>query len=124
MKFFKKHIALFFCLLFLVSQASYVFHTYLEPHNHTHTNNTLEFSTVDFTPLAVETAEFSTAIYDCLLCHQFKLTKVIIAYENKLKVKEPIATHYLKIEYVEPYTFFYLLSNSSLRAPPTVSLAA
>ncbi|WKB82973.1 hypothetical protein QYR09_08005 [Cellulophaga lytica] len=123
MKFFKKHIAIFFCLLFFVSQISYVFHTYLEPHNHNH-YTTLESKSVDHNSLLLENTEFTTAIYDCLLCHQFKLSKIVVAYENKLQIKKETSTHYLKTAYVEPYTFFYFLSNSPLRAPPSTSLIA
>lgn len=110
-------------MIFLASQGSYVFHNFLEPHNHNH-YTALNTSNVEINPLVLESTEFVTAVYDCLLCHQFKVTKVIVAYENRLKVKNPTKTCYPKIGYVEPFTFLYLLSNSSLRAPPSTGLAA
>ncbi|WP_139254309.1 hypothetical protein [Cellulophaga fucicola] len=122
MNFFRKHIAIFFCLLFLVSQASYVFHNFSEPHNHNH-YAALDSKDKDISPLVIENTEFTTAVYDCLLCHQFKLTKVVVANENKLQIIKPTLTHYSNTEYVAPYTFLYLLSNSSLRAPPATVLA-
>lgn len=106
----------------MVSQASYVFHNYSEPHNHKH-YTTLKPKSTNYSSLFLENSEFTTAVYDCLLCHQFKLTKVVVGYENKLQIKKSTTTYYSKIEYVEPYTFFYLLSNSPLRAPPTIDLA-
>ncbi|MDO6852133.1 hypothetical protein Q4599_00970 [Cellulophaga lytica] len=83
---------------------------------------TLHTSTTEQSPTVLESAEVVTAVYDCLLCHQFKLTKVNVAYENKLQTSKVLTTNYSKIGYVEPITSPYLLSNSSLRAPPSTGL--
>lgn len=120
LKIYKKHIAIFFVLLFIVSQINHGLHNILEPHSHSHCTHSLIDE--DNTDLAVNISDKKDVIYngfhDCLLCQQHQSLKFYNADSFQFKPKKTITNTYKGFTYIKPLLTSYLLRSTSLRAPP------
>ncbi|WP_103866203.1 hypothetical protein [Aquimarina sp. I32.4] len=119
MKEYKKHIALFFALLFIVSQLDFAFHSLFECHADTNAVSITELS-IKNAPISGNDSFFDD-VCDCLLCQQHQITKLYLDHSFEIGIKNNTYYHYKSIAYKTLFSYSYLLSNASLRAPPAIT---
>ncbi|WP_103072538.1 hypothetical protein [Aquimarina sediminis] len=116
MKQYKRHIALFFALLFVTTQLSHTLHNFSDTHNH-HQKRLLSDIGIDDDTVSKNNVFFDD-ICDCLLCEQHQTIKLSVANPFNFEIKEATNLAYRLEVYTSPLFSTYLLENSSLRGPP------
>lgn len=129
MKRFKKHIALFFSILFVVSQLNYAIHTVFEDHhqgkclNHTHHHHDFEkkesVTTNAYAYKTIKEKGSFDELNNCTLCQQYQSFKLHFTESKSLKIDKEVINSYKTILHKTSLFSKYLLKNISLRGPPT-----
>lgn len=120
---YKKHIALFFTMLFLASQFAYIGHLLFDSHhNHfEHHIASIKNNQDDIYNAQAKEIFSSNDFYSCLICQQHQSVEFYQVTGFTFKTKNNIVNNNERVNYVNPYfsdNFFIL---PSLRAPPSVS---
>jgi hypothetical protein len=121
MKFYKKHIAIFFTILFLVSQFGHVLHTIVDHHTVEKEGSFLAEYNPFIASIQSDNASINQSIDNCLLCLHHQNLKLYSSREfvSYLSSNE-IDSQKIAINYNTSSFDAYLLAFISLRAPPSL----
>lgn len=120
LRFYKKHIALFFTLLFITSQLNYVVHTLFEhqhdvcehAHPESHETDSKTYKTVK------EKASFNET-HDCAVCQLFQSIRLVFVKVFNLDIHSQLYNGYKFILFTKSLLSSFLLEEVSLRGPPS-----
>lgn len=128
--FYRKHIAVFFALLFVVSQLTHVVHIVFE-HEHGfcehHAHNEVEHhkeeheTDSEFHKIFKEKTAFSET-HDCAFCQQFQKTNLNFEKVFNIDIKNPNYHTYKPVLFNRLLSSSFLLDDVSLRGPPSIFL--
>ncbi len=125
MKQYKNHIALFFAILFTVSQFYHTVHTFIEKSHHHCVGETFvaKEKTTDNSGYKIlkSTKSFGES-HHCAICQQLQSFKIYFANNTLLEIKKSTLNSFKTIYHRDFLFSAYLLENQSLRGPPSFFL--
>lgn len=119
---YKKHTALFFAILFSVSQFIYVGHFFFHSHHHHLEQEFFSTEKSNKATCKIEQKEVhsSNDFFNCFICQQHQTVELYQVSAFAFSIKNTILNNKDNFTYTNPYFSNNLLQNPSLRAPPSV----